>query len=199
MVNFKGSYLKWPLWGKPEKADYWSAFKENKTYGILGALFVAIIIPLISTILLGKKKPKQRGVEVAVAGESGYAVRNARKTQLLEVPWEGADTMAALFEQSCKKHFQLRCLGMREQLSKEYITDGSGRKHEKLHLGEYKWQTYGEIFDRACNFETGIIKLGHDADTRAAIFSDSRPEWFISLQVTYYYSTVIDFVIEEVT
>ncbi|KAK1391448.1 4-coumarate--CoA ligase [Heracleum sosnowskyi] len=182
MVNSKGIHVKWPFWKKLETVDYWSVLKENKTFGILGAIFVAVIIPLISAIFLGEKKRKQRGVEAAVAGESGYAVRNARQAQLLEVPWEGADTMAALFEQSCKKHFQLRCLGTREQLSKEFITDGSGRKHEKLHLGEYKWETYGEIFDRACNFETGIIELGHNAETRAAIFSESRPEWFISLQ-----------------
>lgn len=185
MANSKGSHLKVPLLGRLEIGDYLSAFKENKSYGILVALFISIIVPLVSTILFWKKKPKQRGVEAAVAGESGYAVRNARQAQLLEVPWEGADTMTALFEQSCMKHSQLRCLGAREQLSKEYITDSSGRKHEKLHLGEYKWETYGEIFDRACNFESGLIKLGHNVDTRAAIFSESRPEWFISLQVTY--------------
>ncbi|KAL1822074.1 hypothetical protein ACET3Z_008852 [Daucus carota] len=178
---FKRRPQKVPFWQRREITDFLAVFKQNRTYGIL-ALAVSIIVPLITTLILGKKKRKQRGVEAAVAGETGYAVRNARQAQLLEVPWEGADTMTALFEQSCLKHSKLRCLGTREQLSKEYITDGSGRKHEKLHLGEYKWETYGEIFDRACNFESGIIMLGHTVGTRAAIFSESRPEWFIALQ-----------------
>ncbi|KAL0289533.1 UNVERIFIED_CONTAM: Long chain acyl-CoA synthetase 8 [Sesamum radiatum] len=59
-------------------------------------------------------------------------MRNARSVQLVEEPWEGATTMAALFEQSCKRHSQQR--------------------------------------------------IGHNVETRAAIFSETRAEWFIALQ-----------------
>ncbi|XP_050207048.1 long chain acyl-CoA synthetase 8 isoform X2 [Mercurialis annua] len=131
-----------------------------------------------------KKVMKVRGVPVEVGDREGYTIRNAKHPSLLEVPWEGATTMAALFEQSCKKHSQYRFLGVRKQISREFIEagDGSGKKFEKLHLGEYEWQTYGQVFDRACNFASGLIGLGHDQDARAAIFSDTRAEWFIALQ-----------------
>lgn len=182
MEDSVGSNLNSLLMGKAEVGDFFSAFKENKPYGILGACFVAILVSVITTVLMVKNKAKKRGVEARVGGEPGYAMRNARTTELLEVPWEGATTMAALFEQSCKKHSQLRCFGTRKILSKELIPDSSGRKFEKLHLGEYQWETYGEVFKRACNFSSGLVKIGHDVNTRVAIFSESRPEWFISFQ-----------------
>ncbi|PIN20360.1 Acyl-CoA synthetase [Handroanthus impetiginosus] len=152
-------------------------------YGIIGAAIVAIVIPiLLSMVLRGKRKLKQRGVPVQVGGEAGYAMRNARSIKLVEVPWEGATTMAALFEQSCKKHSQEKFLGMRKVISKDFVTASDGRKFEKLHLGEYQWETYQQVFDRACNFASGLLKLGHDVDTRAAIFSETRAEWFIAFQ-----------------
>lgn len=157
-----------------------------KSYGsrsALGALLVAIAIPiLLSTMFLGKKKVKQRGVPIQVGGEAGYAIRNSKSRELVEVPWKGATTMAALFEQSCKKHSRQRFLGTRKLISKETVTAGDGRKFEKVHLGDYEWITYREAFDRACNFASGLVRLGHNVDSRAAIFADTRAEWFIAFQ-----------------
>ncbi|WCJ21331.1 Long chain acyl-CoA synthetase 8 [Euphorbia peplus] len=154
-------------------------------YGVAGASIVAILLPLlVSVVFMRKKKLKQRGVPVPVqlGGEAGYTVQNARTHRLIEVPWEGATTMAALFEQSCKKHSQHRFLGTRKLVSKEYVTASDGRKFEKLHLGDYQWQTYGQVFDRACNFASGLIRVGHSEDTRVAIFAETRAEWFIAFQ-----------------
>ncbi|KAF5186848.1 Long-chain-fatty-acid--coa ligase [Thalictrum thalictroides] len=100
----------------------------------------------------------------------------------MEVPWEGATTMAALFEQACSKHAQERFLGSRKFIGKEVTTAKDGRKFEKLHLGEYEWKTYGEAFVCARNFASGLAKLGHSAGTPAAIFSESRSEWFLAFQ-----------------
>lgn len=163
--------------------DYLSLWKGYGPYGIVSAVIIGILIPiLLSALFLGKKKGKQRGVPVQVGGEAGYAIRNARASELVEVPWKGATTMAALFEQSCKKNSQNPFLGTRKHISREFVTASDGRKFEKLHLGDYEWQTYGEIFDRACNFASGLVRLGHNLDSRAAIFSDTRAEWFIALQ-----------------
>ncbi|KAK9089919.1 hypothetical protein Scep_029001 [Stephania cephalantha] len=152
-------------------------------YGIVGAVVLAIVVPLfISTVFIGRKKVKQRGVPVEVGGEPGYAMRNSRFTKLVEVPWEGATTMAALFEQSCKKHANDRFLGTRKLVAREFVTASDGRKFEKQHLGDYQWQTYGEAFDRVCNFASGLLKLGHNVEKPAAIFSDSRAEWFLAFQ-----------------
>jgi long-chain acyl-CoA synthetase len=92
--------------------------------------------------------------------------------------------MAALFEQSCRKHSPERFLGTRKLISKEFVTASDGRKFEKLHLGDYEWQTYGQVFDRVCNFASGLIMLGHNEDARAAIFADTRAEWLIAFQVS---------------
>ncbi|KAK3034012.1 hypothetical protein RJ639_033297 [Escallonia herrerae] len=172
-----------PTIGKGRGGDYLSAFKGQGSYGIVGAAIVALLIPLLlSTIFLGKKKMKQRGVQVQVGGEAGLAMRNAKSARLIEVPWGGATTMAVLFEQACRKHSRQRFLGTRELISKEFVTASDGRKFEKLHFGDYQWETYGKVFDRACNFASGLIKLGHDVDTRAAIFSETRAEWLIAFQ-----------------
>ncbi|KAL5581686.1 hypothetical protein UlMin_014128 [Ulmus minor] len=166
-----------------QSGDYSSVWKSYGAYGIVGAVGVSILVPLIfSTLFMGKKKEKQRGVVADVGGESGYAVRNSRFTELVDIPWQGATTMAALFEQSCKKHSRNRFLGMRKQISKEFIAAGNGKKFEKLHLGDYEWQTYGDVFDRACNFASGIVKLGHNVDSRVAIFAETRAEWLIAFQ-----------------
>lgn len=157
--------------------------KGYGSYGVVGAVILGIIIPLLlSTIFMGKKKEKQRGIPVEVGGQPGLAMRNRRSTELIEVPWEGATTMAALFEQSCKKHSRDRFLGSRKLISKEMIAGRDGRKFEKLHLGEYEWETYGQAFDRACNFAAGLVKLGHNVDSRVAIFSETRAEWLIAFQ-----------------
>ena len=185
MADSEGSFPSSPVLDKLDSNDYSSVGKGYGTYGIVGAAAVAILIPiLLSTIFMGKKKVKQRGVPVEVGGEAGYAVRNARHAELVEVPWKGATTMAALFEQSCRKHSAERFLGTRKLISKEFVTASDGRKFEKLHLGDYEWQTYGQVFDRVCNFASGLIMLGHNEDTRAAIFADTRAEWLIAFQVS---------------
>jgi long-chain acyl-CoA synthetase len=185
MADSEGSFPSSPVLDKLDSHDYSSVGKGYGTYGIVGAAAVAILIPiLLSTIFMGKKKVKQRGVPVEVGGEAGYAVRNARHAELVEVPWKGATTMAALFEQSCRKHSPERFLGTRKLISKEFVTASDGRKFEKLHLGDYEWQTYGQVFDRVCNFASGLIMLGHNEDARAAIFADTRAEWLIAFQVS---------------
>ncbi|KDP29956.1 hypothetical protein JCGZ_18525 [Jatropha curcas] len=183
MADSEGSFSSSAAGEKLGPSDYLSIGKGYGTYGILGAAVVAILLPVfLSIVFMGKKKVRQRGVPVEVGGEPGYAVRNGRTSHLIEVPWEGANTMAALFEQSCKKHSKHRFLGTRKLISKEFVPAKDGRKFEKLHLGDYEWQTYGQVFERACNFASGLIGLGHNEDTRAAIFSETRAEWFIAFQ-----------------
>lgn len=164
-------------------SDYLAFLKGQGPYGIAGTIAICALVPvLLSVLFMGKKKAKQRGAPVDVGGEDGLAMRNAKFKELVEVPWEGATTVAALFEQACKKHEHHRFLGKRKIISKETIEASDGRKFEKVHLGDYQWETYGQVFARACNFASGLVKLGHDVDSRVAIFSETRAEWFIALQ-----------------
>ncbi|KAK3132467.1 hypothetical protein QOZ80_6AG0522210 [Eleusine coracana subsp. coracana] len=158
-----------------------SLFKEYVSHGVIAALLLAIVIPIFLSSIFGKK-PKTRGVQADVGGEPGLAMRNSRFSSLIQVPWEGATTMAALFEMASKKYSRQKCLGTRKLINREFVEAANGRKFEKLHLGDYEWDTYAEAFNRACNFASGLIKVGHELDSRIAIFSDTRAEWIIAAQ-----------------
>ncbi|MFQ6619510.1 hypothetical protein Gotur_000152 [Gossypium turneri] len=183
MKNTKATTLSQPLTKKFHVDDYLSSFGEKYgTYGIVSAAIAAVIVPILLSSIMRKKKGKKRGVPVEVGGETGYAVRNARITELLQCPWEGATTIAELFEQCCKKYSRNHYLGTRKVIKKDFVTASDGRKFEKLQLGDYEWQTYGEVYQRACHFASGLVNFGHDVDTRIAIFSETRAEWQIALQ-----------------
>ncbi|XP_039021949.1 long chain acyl-CoA synthetase 8-like [Hibiscus syriacus] len=184
MENTEATSLTESLTQKVDDNDYLSSFMNSYgTYGIVGAAAIAVIVPvLFSTLLMGKKKGEKRGVPVEVGGEPGYAVRNARIPQLIQFPWEGANTIAALFELCCKKYSRNPCMGTRKVIKKDFVTATDGRKFEKLHLGDYEWQTYGQVYQRACHFSSGLVNFGHNVDTRVAIFSETRAEWQIAFQ-----------------
>ncbi|KAJ6735812.1 LONG-CHAIN-FATTY-ACID--COA LIGASE [Salix viminalis] len=144
---------------------------------------VGILVPLVIAFLYkNSKSTKKRGVPVDVGGEPGYAIRNARFPTLLETAWEGVSTLAQLFEMACKKHGHKHLLGTRKLISKDTEVSADGRSFEKLHLGEYEWLTYGQVFEKVCNFASGLAHLGTRSEERVAIFADTRAEWFIALQ-----------------
>ncbi|XP_038885724.1 uncharacterized protein LOC120076018 isoform X2 [Benincasa hispida] len=72
-----------------------------------------------------------------------------------------------------------RFIGTRKLISKEFVTSSDGRN---LEIGEYEWQTYGEVFGRACNFASGLVRFSHDVDTRVAIYAEICAQWFIAFQ-----------------
>ncbi|CAH9130507.1 unnamed protein product [Cuscuta epithymum] len=162
---------------------------NNHTCGNCGfiitpcGVIMSILIPiLLSMALEERRKTKKRGVHVKAGGETGITMRNAKFSRLVDVPWEGATTMAALFEQSCRKHSHARFLGTRKVIRRELVGLSEGRNLEKVHLDEYLWESYNEVFGRVCNFSSGLVHLGHDVETRVAIFSETRPEWLIAFQ-----------------
>lgn len=146
--------------------------------------YAGLLVPFVLTLLARntKNQKKKRGLPADVGGEPGYAIRNYRFTKPVESSWEGVTTLAELFEQSCKKHSDKKCLGTRKLISREMLTT-DGRSFEKLHLGEYEWLSYGQVFESVCNFSSGLVQLGHQRGERVAIFADTREEWFIALQV----------------
>ncbi|XP_027329413.1 long chain acyl-CoA synthetase 9, chloroplastic [Abrus precatorius] len=142
-----------------------------------------VIIPLLVTLLLrNSKDPKRRGVPVQVGGQPGLALRNRRFQSPVESAWEGVTTLAELFEEACRRHAQRLLLGTRSVLSREVETSHDGRSFEKLHLGDYQWLSYDKVFHGVSSFASGLAYLGHVREERAAIFADTRQEWFIALQ-----------------
>ncbi|CAL5414530.1 unnamed protein product [Camellia sinensis] len=144
---------------------------------------VGVLVPLVFTLLIrNSKNEKKRGLPVDVCGEPGYAIRNYRFTSPVITAWEGISTLAELFEQSCKQHRNKRLLGTRRLIARETEKSEDGRSFEKLHLGDYEWLSYGQVFEAVCNFASGLTQLGHNREERVAIFADTREEWFIALQ-----------------
>lgn len=145
--------------------------------------YVGILVPVVFTLLVRNNKPrKKRGVLVDAGGELGYAIRNHRFPSPVESAWEEISTLAELIEWSCKQYQHEPFLGTRKLIAKETEFTQDGRSLEKLHLGEYEWLTYGKVFQDICDFSSGLVQLGHSRNERAAIFADTREEWFIALQ-----------------
>ncbi|KAL2939247.1 Long chain acyl-CoA synthetase 9 chloroplastic [Bienertia sinuspersici] len=147
---------------------------------------VGVLVPLVFTLLIrNTKRGKKRGLPVDVSGEPGFAVRNARFTSPIATAWEGVSTLAELFEISCEEHRDKPFLGTRKLIAKETEVTEDGRSFEKLHLGDYEWLSYGKTFEAVSNFASGLAQLGHTRNERAAIFADTREEWYIAMQACF--------------
>lgn len=143
-----------------------------------------VILPLLVTLLVrNKNPPRKRGVPVQTGGEAGLAIRNSRFESPVQSAWEGVATLAELFEEACKTHAERLLLGTRVVLAREVESGPDGRSFEKLHLGDYGWLSYDTVFDIVSSFASGLAFLGHAREERAAIFADTRQEWFMALQV----------------
>lgn len=160
----------------------------------MSAYIVGVLVPLVVTLLLrnSKNAGRKRGVPVDVGGEPGYAIRNSRFPTPLVTAWEGISTLAGLFERACRKYGDKSFLGTRRLISRETEVSEDGKSFEKLHLGEYEWLTYAQVFETVCNFSSGLAHLGHNKEERIAIFADTRAEWLIALQVISFLCCMCD-------
>ncbi|CAK8570332.1 unnamed protein product [Lathyrus sativus] len=141
-----------------------------------------VILPVLATLLFRSNHPKRRGVPTDNTGDPGVTVRNKRFDSPVETAWEGVSTLAELFEEACRKYGEGLLLGTRLLISKELETSSDGRQFEKVELGGYEWLSYADAFEAVSSFGSGLAALGHGREQRAAIFADTREEWFLALQ-----------------
>lgn len=152
-------------------SGYISSFgKSYGTYGIVVAAIIAMIIPLLlSSIFMGKKRGKKRSPNwsgwwsmLCCAQCSNY--------------WVGLGSLGrghnngCILKQCCKKYSRDQFNGTRKLIKKDFVTISDGRKFERVHLGDYEWQTYGEVYHYVYNFASGLVNFGHNTNARAAIF-----------------------------
>lgn len=129
------------------------------------------------------KSAKLYGVPVDIPGP-GVTYRNRRYLSLLETPYEGGNTVPALFNLSTQRHRNLPLLGTRRLIVREEEFNAhAGRAFEKVTLGDYEWETYGAAHERAVAVGSGLMALGHKKGEMLAIFAETRADWFVSLQV----------------
>lgn len=55
-------------------------------------------------------------------------------------------------------------------------------------FGDYKWETYREVFNRADTFGRGLSLCGMKPKEKIAIFLDTRAEWMIAIQVSIWFN-----------
>nr|CAB3219804.1 long-chain-fatty-acid--CoA ligase 1 [Phallusia mammillata] len=94
-------------------------------------------------------------------------------------------TMDKIFEDAAKTHANLPCLGTRELLSEEDEKQPDGKVFKKAIFGEYKWESYKDVFARVVNLGRGLSLCGLKPREKIAIFLDTRAEWMISIQACF--------------
>ena len=114
-------------------------------------------------------------------------------------------TVSGVFEYAAKKFSDSPCLGTRELLSEEDEKQPDGKVFKKVHdcvssqnhfeqackllalfqaiFGEYKWQSYNEVYYRILNLSRGLALTGLQPSDKVAIFLETRAEWIIAAQV----------------
>jgi long-chain acyl-CoA synthetase len=78
------------------------------------------------------------------------------------------------------KYRALNTLGVREILSMSDEVQPNGKSFKKYDLGEYKWMTYAQVFERINNFSNGLLSIGLKSNQNIVLFAETRPEWIMS-------------------
>ena len=134
---------------------------------------------------------KLYGVPVSLPGP-GITYRNRRFLTLLDTPFAGANTIPAMFDISAKANAKRRFLGTRKLVAREMEVDKkTGREFEKLTMGEYSWESYERVHERACAFGAGLLAAGHNKGERLAIFAETRADWFVAMQGAFQHGIVV--------
>jgi long-chain acyl-CoA synthetase len=67
-------------------------------------------------------------------------------------------------------------MGVRELLEFE-AQRKDGKTFQKLHLGEYEFETYAEVNETINSVVQGLLSHGLQKGDKVMIFAETRPEW----------------------
>ena len=127
-----------------------------------------------------------------IAGPGVTFQHASRDKNLLEIPRDGAVTVAALFEICCNRFYTQPFLGTRKFISKETeVNPETGKAMEKVTQGEYEWESYGSAYHRAAAFGGGLLAAGHDRKEKIAIYAETRADWLIAAHGAFQQSIVV--------
>ncbi|CAI7839050.1 unnamed protein product [Closterium sp. NIES-53] len=151
---------------------------------------VAFLVVIIVQYLSSTPKRHLYGV-LLDAGTPGLTYRHAHFPTLLEIPFDGATTVASLFVIASRRHHHRPLLGTRKFLSRETVTNEEGKEIEKLEFGEYEWESYSRALDRAEAFGGGLRNVGHGRGEAVAIVAETRADFYLALQGAFQQSLVV--------
>lgn len=100
--------------------------------------------------------------------------------KLITYRFEGCYTLDRLWDRAIILHTNDPCMGTREIISVDEEVQPNGRVFEKLNMGAYKWQTFGEVANRVGNVACGLTAMGHAHGHNLVIYAETRAEWMIT-------------------
>ncbi|XP_077988070.1 fatty acid CoA ligase Acsl3-like [Glandiceps talaboti] len=151
--------------------------------------FVATYIPCY--IFTFASRRRGRRVKAVPIGKT----RDSRTYRALDNPdtlttkvFQECSTLDQLFTRTVGKYGNKRFLGTRELLSEEDEVQPNGRVFKKLILGDYTWETFDEVNERAENLGAGLKSLGLKPRESVVIFAETRAEFMITMQACFKYN-----------
>ncbi|CAF4409689.1 unnamed protein product, partial [Adineta steineri] len=128
----------------------------------------------------GKTNERIRAVRVEPSDyESAY--RAIEVLQNLQTrPNESIKTLADIPDYTLVHHPDKETFGVRQILDIQDEQQTNGKVFKKFILGEYKFQTFRQIYKRIENIGRGLLSLNLTLGDKILIYSETRYEWLLT-------------------
>lgn len=167
----------------------------NVVFGVLRAVTlvynIVTFVPYYIVCKPGEKlKQSSRIKAKPVDSEPGspYRAVDVALRELTTTPFPECRTLDDLFVRAVRVYGSKNCLGTRELLKEEDEKQPNGKVFKKVILGEYKWQTFEEVFTRLTNLGSGLLAIGQKPRKNILIFAETRAEWTVAAQACFKYN-----------
>lgn len=127
------------------------------------------------------QKSRRKKAAPTKEGDPSSPWRNVQATgKHLDNKVFGCDTLGKVWDEAVQRYRDHECFGTREVLKVLKEKQENGRIFEKLELGQYHWQTYGEADEKVTALMKGLTQLGQQRGDHVMLFSDTRAEWMLT-------------------
>ncbi|CAF1639846.1 unnamed protein product [Rotaria magnacalcarata] len=100
--------------------------------------------------------------------------------ELRTTPDDNVKTLADIPDYCIQHYADKETLGVREILDVQDEKQSNGKIFKKFVLGEYKFTTYRETYNRILAIGRGLLSLGAKPTDKILIFSETRSEWLLT-------------------
>ncbi|CAF1080787.1 unnamed protein product [Rotaria sordida] len=100
--------------------------------------------------------------------------------ELRNTPDTHIKTLADIPEHCLQRYADKETLGVREILDIQDEKQPNGKIFKKFVMGEYKFTTYREAYNRIEAIGRGLLSIGAEPGDKVLIFAETRSEWLLS-------------------
>jgi long-chain acyl-CoA synthetase len=111
--------------------------------------------------------------------DNSSAFRSTLFSDLIRTEVKATNLYSKLAENIENQH-DAKTIGVREIISIDDEVQKNGKVFKKYDMGDYKWMTYAQVFDRINNFSNGLLSIGLKSNQNVVLFAETRPEWIMS-------------------